>query len=481
MKKANVLFITIFILLLLAPSVAMPFFKDAENTEKRTLATFPTLRTEEGKFNAKCTDEFDAWVSDHIGFRSILLETNSIVQSKVFHQSSEDSIVLGKNGWLFYADTVKDYVNTPSFTVRNANNVAHTLSMVQDYVTAKDCKFVVSFIPNKNTLYRENMPSYYLAQDQDGNLELLEKALQDANINYANVREAFSSQDEVLYQMQDSHWNYKGALLGYQTILEKSGANYNSFANMTFTEKNDWESDLAVMLYSTKAEPGNQLYPDYDFNYLVTSHETAVDSLQLTTYNELGNGNAVVYRDSFTNTMQVYVAESFENAYFTRVYPYQIDSITKYDADVAIIELVERNLANLTKRAPVMQAPAVKLDVAAESLGKKVCKLYQEKSGNYYHFYGYVDESVLGDEYQIYLLCNTLDENGNNKMNSYEAFPIYEFDLLTDEHKNSTNKDNGFSLYLAEEQVREDDTYYVMVSTNGKNYISGEIVAGIKE
>ncbi|MGN0345827.1 MAG: hypothetical protein ACI4DU_08045 [Lachnospiraceae bacterium] len=494
MKKLNVVFLTIFIILLLLPALSIPVFYSAENTENRELASFPALRTEEGNWNTEYTDQINDWVMDHIGFRQLLVQVNSALRSKVFGQSSEESIILGKDGWLFYSDTAKDYMNLATISERNVNNVAHSLVMVQDYVHAHGSEFVVAFIPNKNSLYGDHMPFYYITQQADGNLELLQQAMARDGVVYADVQAAFRAQDDVLYQATDSHWNYKGALLGYNTILDAAGWEHNRFENLTFTPVQDWDSDLARMLYSTGAEPELQLYPDMTFHYTYTSHEQQVDSIRLTTYNENGNGNVVVYRDSFTNTMQVYLAENFENAMFSRALPYALHYVEEQEADLTILELVERNLIQLSRKAPMMAAPEVSLNANAQGVGSQGFSMYSRETNGYLHLFGQVPEKFLGDSYRVYLLCDVTNSDGNSQMHSFEAFPIYEQELIaardankeTDtgdstEETTEEDADNGFSIYLNAEEFSGVSSYYLVICSEDNYYASDAMTPIIDE
>ena len=53
------------------------------------------------------------------------------------------------------------------------------------------------------------------------NIEKLEQEIQNMQIPYADLYEVFSEQREILYLKKDSHWNEKGAVLAYNTILDE--------------------------------------------------------------------------------------------------------------------------------------------------------------------------------------------------------------------------------------------------------------------
>ena len=461
MKKITIIYIAVFVAVLLLPAVTMAFFYGDETSENRELSDFPSLHTEDGGWNTGFTEQLDTWISEHIGFRKLLVEANSAVRSALFGMSSEDSVVVGQDGWLFYAETESDYLNVPTLSERNIKNLVRTLTLMQEYAESRGAAFVATVVPNKNTVYGDSMPYYYRPLAEDGNLELLEAALSGSDVNYADIRAALTGAEDVLYQKTDSHWDYRGALLGYRTIMGKSLFPYVYFGDLTFEAREDWSGDLATMLYADAADKDVQYYPEYEFGYKTVSHETGVEAITLQTKNQNGEGALVMFRDSFCNTMQCYFSESFAEATFSRAYPFRMDYVDKYDADVCVLEIVERNLPNLVKRAPVMAAPKTVISADAQPTESGAVTLFTETQNGYAHLYGTVDGSYLGDDYRVYLLIGS---------SAYEAFPIFEQELLGSD----TLGDNGFSAYLDSATVDSAESMRVIIESDGKYYISGE-------
>ena len=233
MKKLNVIFLILVFGLLALPMLSMPFFRDRESGEKREMAEFPPVMRD-GAINSRFAGELDDYVRDHIGFRTEMVEGNTVLLAKLFGESAEDDVILGRNGWLYYEGTVNDYLNIPTMTERAAKNAAHSLKMLQDHAAAQGADFVLAVVPNKNSLYGENMPSRFKPLAQDGNYELLMKALADEGVNTADIYGALSGAGRVLYQQTDTHWTYEGALIAYRSILKAAGRKDETFSNLTF-------------------------------------------------------------------------------------------------------------------------------------------------------------------------------------------------------------------------------------------------------
>ena len=459
MKKIRVIFIIIFILCLLLPALGMPFFKKAVNSEKREPAKFPSLNFKtaaDGSFGK----ELENWAADHIGFRNSLIGINNALMRDVFGQQDADiKVLIGKDGWLYFKDDIKDYCNERTLSDRNINNIAASLAMLDGYIKEKGLEFEVCIVPNKSCLY-EHMPSNYIKNEGEDNYRALLKAFEKKGINHTDLFADFKADGRVLYRKEDTHWDYKGALLAYNAIMKQAGLSQHMLDNVGFGAETEDVGDLAQMLYLDKAEPEVLSYPESGFSYETVSREKAANAIFLETYNEKAEDCVLFYRDSYLDTMHIYCAESFGQAVFSRALPYDLSYVDKYMPKLTVLEIVERNIADLAKRAPMMEASETAVSAAAETVGADAIKLKSEKKNSYMHFYGEIDESLLGDEYRAYIYVN------GGEAASYEAFPVYEMELLGSDKL----KDNGFSAYIPAEKA-ENAEIYVIVESNGKYYM----------
>ena len=460
MKKLNLIFLILVFGLLALPMLSMPFFAEESSSEKRELAALPQV-VKDGKLNSNFAGELDDYVRDHIGFRSLMVESNTRLMAGLFGESSEDDVILGKDGWLYYEGTVNDYLNLPTMTDRAVSCAAHSLKMLQDFAKGQGADFVLAVIPNKNSLYGEHMPDRFAPRAQEGNYEKIMAALKAEGVQIADVKSALAAEGKVLYQTTDTHWTYEGALTGYRSILKAVGRKDETFAGLTFTERRDWPADLSGMLPGLDDGLTQQQYPDYSFTYTRTSHETAVDAVQLTTHQENAEGSAVIYRDSFCNTMQEYFAETTHDVLFSRATPYRADYITSRKADLAVLEMGERNLRNLSVMAPVMEAPAAELSGTPSGISDGALTLFKENYSGYLHLFGTIDESLLGEDYRVYLVT---EKDGS--FAAREAFPIYESGKLGE----SGSCDNGWSAYIKAETA-EGAKLYLAVESGGQLYM----------
>ena len=90
-----------------------------------------------------------------------------------------------------------------------------------------------------------------------------------------------------------------------------------------------------------------------------------MDDLRIETTSAGTNGNLLMFRDSFGNTLHSLLAESFGHAVFSRATPYDLGAMDTIQADTVILEIVERNLKNLAEYPFVLPAPQTDLTLAS--------------------------------------------------------------------------------------------------------------------
>ena len=139
----------------------------------------------------------------------------------VFDESATDKVILGEDGWLYYADTLADFEGTAPMSERQIWNVAHTLALMEEYAASRGAEFVFAAAPNKNTLYPQQMP--YEKGKKTSNLERIQAALTAENVAFCDLLTVFSAQNEPVYYKTDSHWDGFGSALAHDSLLKTLG------------------------------------------------------------------------------------------------------------------------------------------------------------------------------------------------------------------------------------------------------------------
>ena len=423
-------FLVIGLLLCVFPLAGMSFAQTVETTEKKELAAFPSF-IEEGKWNKEYLQELGAYFEDHFAFRQSFVAIDSWVESILFQKTNIDNVIVGKDGWLFYKDTLNDYAGKEKLSDRALENIAYNVSVMQGWVEAQGKKFVFTIAPNKNSLYEEGMPYTYSYKYSDtNNRKLLENKLQEKGVNYVDLYEQFESQQEILYLERDSHWNNKGALLAYNSILDGAGWEHEDYSNCRYQMKKDYIGDLNSMVYPGMEMPEDNYYYNYEtlYQYVnkgnyedVEKSNVSVEDARVQTYNAQGRGTLVMYRDSFGNTLLPFMANAFQNGYFYKTSPYNVGMhMENGDPDVVIVEKVERKLDELATTPAVMQGVEVTLPEKCRTVNTDttLSTIIPETNTEYYEIYGVLDETVAASSNAIYVQF----EKKDGELITYQAF-----------------------------------------------------------
>lgn len=448
-RKTALVFISLVFVIVILPFAGMTLWPTTETTENTPLAEFPS-RFEEGKPNLRYLSDLGGYFEDHFAFRQQFVTANAKLYGTVFHQSATDQVVFGKNGWLYYSGTLGDYQGKTALSDREWFCLVHNLKLMQEYTESMGSRFLVTIAPNKNSLYPENMPERYLEGTQK-NIDLISEKLNGAGVPYADLYSLFRQQKEPLYFKKDSHWNNKGAVLAYRAICESLGKeDYETYENAVCTEQYVHLGDLDEMLYplAAKAEK-DYIYTrkeGYDCgteNYMDNWIETTNSGKQ---------GRLLMYRDSFGESLLPFLAEEFEQTYFSRLVPYHLTQIEQYHPDYVVIERVERRLSSFSEEAPVMPAP--ERDNLSALQAEKQTELNAAFQGSYLSVSGVIPSGLVSDESEVYIAVQSSD----GETRTYQPFYL-------------SGEQETVQLYLKKETVPDGTFSIQMIAEVGNQYV----------
>lgn len=457
MKKGKLIYCILFFAICLCPSLGMLVTKQETSSENRQLSEFPSPKTEEGKINVEWLSQAGDYFQEHFAFRNELVTGNALLHGRLLETSTADGVIQGKNGWLYYKDSLDDYLGQDLLSDRSLFNIARMLSMTQQALEEKGVNFLFTIAPNKNSLYGDNMPYYdKLKVSDQTNRENLENWLTTEKVAYADLYQALMEEDEVLYHARDSHWNNKGAALAADVLMDALGKDHDSYEGESYTVRRDYTGDLDTMLYPLASTADDEIYYDKETTYATVEEIQSNFDPRITTVNPVKEGSLVMYRDSFGNALLPYMADAYANAYFSRGIPYQLMDVETHSADTVIIERAERFLPEMSQFPPVLTAKEISLTEDQELQGSDgAVDVKIKPQGMTAQLSGRIKEGLLDTDSRIYLKVNG---------SVYEAFPM---DVKVGENLD----DNGFCLYLPSELVAADgNDVEILIEKDNKIY-----------
>jgi hypothetical protein len=255
------------------------------------------------------------------------------------------------------------------------------------------------------------------------------------------LKENAIGSSQLLYHRTDSHWNNRGALLACSRMLDQAGGVIGTelktpYQAAAYTEKSDWQGDLAVMLYPSGPAPDIQQYYTVEQG---SRYDRPLNSLEDILISTRGSGDysLLMFRDSFANALIPILSESFKDVTYSRAVPYNYALLDKTPADLVILEIVERNLRNWLESPPKMPAIAIPGEKPADTDLLAVYSmpdlvLSAGKDQTYLKITGQLSGDLVGPDWTRVLI--------SVGPNLYEAFPV-----------TPTNQDDAiasFVLYL---------------------------------
>ncbi len=356
-KRGLLAFTGGFLLLCLLPSAGMLFAPAQEAVGNEHLSAMPVLRDAEGGWNRDYLSELSSYLADHIAFRHQLITLDSQINGVLFATLPNEDVLLGRDGWLYYTETLPDYQGVDLLTERECWAAARTLWLIEEYCRERGVAFLFTVAPNKNSLYPEAMPARYAPSGQPGNAARIADRLEEMGVPYLDLFSLLAEEDRVLYYRTDSHWNSLGAALAGDALCEALGKVDTPFFGGSYQMAASHRGDLYEMVYPAGTLLEENAVFDRPFTFSYPNGIRSAEDITIRTENPAQSGSLLMFRDSFGNDLYPFMAERFGAACFSRAMPYNLSYLEREGDDTLVVEIVERNLRWLVERPAVMPAP----------------------------------------------------------------------------------------------------------------------------
>jgi alginate O-acetyltransferase complex protein AlgJ len=239
------------------------------SAENRYLASFPKLFDEtNGKINKGFVSGFNTWLSDNIGFRDLFLKLNEAIDVSIFHQIGNNSVVIGKDNWLFLMQdwVLADVQHTNSINEKDIEYYKKRYSEITSYFKNIGTNFIITVFPHKSTMYSEYLPKTIVPINSKSLLDIFKNDFQnnanfDLSVPFNKLKEAKESRLIYSKAYDQSHWNNYGAFIGYTELMKQAQKYIPNLKILT-------ENDFNIIAVETKTNLGGSLFTtetDYDF------------------------------------------------------------------------------------------------------------------------------------------------------------------------------------------------------------------------
>ncbi|MBR4588364.1 MAG: hypothetical protein IKO30_08635 [Lachnospiraceae bacterium] len=234
-KILNISFITAFMLMLIIP-LALTNWKGGgvSETENRTLASFPSIKTDEGDINTAFTTDMEKWLGDNIGFREKMVYANARISYNIFGRLESKSYMLGPGGELNFVDdrVMANFQHTNLLDENTLKVVTDSFQTVNDYLESRGIQFYYIQMWDKQSIYPESFPaSIYSIGDISLTDQVVAALRENTSVKVISTKELMLEGKQSFRTYNKcadvTHWSQQGAFMGYRLIMDTINANNN--------------------------------------------------------------------------------------------------------------------------------------------------------------------------------------------------------------------------------------------------------------
>ncbi len=367
-KLNSLLIVLIFCAAIFIPLLVALFEQDEKTStaENRNLANAPKQPASINEFK-NFPPVFDLYYSDHFGLRDWFLKYYKLVKYSIGDTPSND-VVIGKNGWLFlgsiekgykkYSDPVGDVRNANLFSQKDLIKFSTHIKSLKSLLNNKGIEYVLVIVPNKHTVYFEQLPDYISKiNKQSAADQLVEHLKKHTDVSVIDLRAPLIAEKEKhqLYFKIDTHWNHFAANIAQYEIIKRIESLFPGKIQAEKTRLSSGVVEGGDLEYLLGVDLAADINPQPVFENSCVPLKQPIDAKPNEVYTTVCENqmlNAVIFRDSFFTALEPYISRKFKRAtYLLEEMNYA--SLVKYieleKPDIVIEEWVERSLPFVPK------------------------------------------------------------------------------------------------------------------------------------
>jgi hypothetical protein len=356
-----------FVIALVAPGTIMLAGLDRESMrgENRELAAPPAIRFEWTALRA-WPAAASRYLEDHFGLRAWLVRQQAAIRLRYLHVSASPDVISGRDGWFFYAGDggSDDLASAVPFKADELELWRSTLQHTSDWMHARGIAYLFVLAPDKHAIYPEQLPLSVRRVGAETRTDALVRYLRDhSTVPVLDLRPALmaAKSQERLYHRTDTHWNDRGAFVGYTEIVRAMAPQLGPPAARAAFDAPVVRTaglDLAGMLGLTAeiSEEDLPLVPRAPRRARVVEPPAPdarlMEARLVTEQADVSRPRAVIFRDSFGSALIPFLSEHFSRALYLWQYNVDPDVVQAEHPQVVIQQWVGRRLSTLLPYDP---------------------------------------------------------------------------------------------------------------------------------
>lgn len=370
LRAAEEVFLVAFFLAAVAVPLALLVARGegGATSENRRLAELPP-RPKSLREVYRLPPKLSEYFKDHFGLRTELIRWQAEAKMNWLRSSGSPQVLLGKDGWLFHAGEgeVEMFTGSEPFDAEGLARWARFLEATADWAGTRGASFVVTFVPEKQTVYPELMPDGLTrARVASRHDQLVEYLRSRPRVRVADLRPALAEAKSAtqVYMVTDTHWNHVGGFAAYAALAREIGRDFGGVRPLPLSEyevgQERYSGDLAGLLglrgriWESRPRPRLRATPRARF-------EGDCGDVGVCASVAEGEGlpRVLMYRDSAAAFFIPFLAEHVARGVYVwdTSWKFSDELLERERPDVVVLEMVERRLMEKPPPAPG-EAPA---------------------------------------------------------------------------------------------------------------------------
>lgn len=329
----------------------------------------------------------DKWLTDKLSFRKKIIQLRTAMNHRLGRTLDPGFMVMGSDGWYYlgndHAQTIDQYRGLKPMTALQKQELLDDFSRFGHFMDSIGIPYVISFAPDKQSIYPEFLPEYLKKKHGESVFEQLFR--DTAGFRLIDLKPTLLASKSIssvpLYFKVDSHWNMHGAYMAYRKIMETVTRSTGIQAiELRATDFSDTTEEIpglpesSLTQFSRDREKVGSLVPHSDADPVeVHSLEGSLVRIEPKfsptarfddmmsrniTRNANGKGKVLVLGDSFTYELSRYFSATFHESMYVNFYANtgkakDMDLATLlrfFKPDFVLLIKVERSLLGFKER-----------------------------------------------------------------------------------------------------------------------------------
>jgi len=310
----------------------------------------------------------DNYLKDQVPGRSQIIIANNLLEYSIFGQLLNNPLVhFGKDGWMFYVGLKcrENYENRNPLTPEDLKKMTDVLVVRRDWLKKRGIQFYFMFPPMACFVYEEEVGPRMWRYNKKSKVDQLYEYLKlHTDLNFIDVLtpliEAKKTSHYDLYFRNNSHWNYHGSYVAYQTLINYIKRDFPNIADpialkdIKWVDFDNYTTDLFQVLALDKYYTSQEYQPS--IKEMLANVETSYPTYPgfssaappfCLINKRIANPSMLIYGDSYTGFLSYYLANNFSRSIYLWSPLFYPSIIEKEKPDIVIQEMNDYSIYNL--------------------------------------------------------------------------------------------------------------------------------------